>query len=394
MITSQSKCYDRIETTGPNYARRLMKLTSDRSTLHTSLQQLGRVVPSRSTLPILSSVLLSTEGGKLSIRATDLEISQVINLEASIDGEGSVAVPHRTLLDITNEMPEGELQIEVMEDRRINISTTFGNYSLMGKPTEEFPALPVIEGHHSVPISAGLLASVISKTSFAVSRDELKPSLMGVLFRFTDSGLRAVATDGHRLVRFNKSDFDSGDYHGENIIPVKFLNILGTYLTGEEEVTLNIGENHIMVQSQDTDLYTRIIEERFPDYESVFPQDNDKKVKLSREELLATVRRVSIFSNKTTHQIAFRLDQDGLEVSTEDIETVSNAREKLSCEYEGDPLLIGYNSNYLRDILMHLDGDRLIGEFKTAVSAAIFYHEQTQENEELTMLLMPIRLND
>jgi DNA polymerase-3 subunit beta len=149
-----------------------------------------------------------------------------------------------------------------------------------------------------------------------------------------------------------------------------------------------------MVQSQDTALYTRIIEERFPDYESVFPQDNDKKVKLSREELLATVRRVSIFSNKTTHQIAFRLDQDGLEVSTEDIETVSNAREKVSCEYEGDPLLIGYNSNYLRDILMHLDGDRLIGEFKSAVSAAIFYHEQTQENEDLTMLLMPIRLND
>ncbi len=338
--------------------------------------------------------MLSTEGGKLSVRATDLEISQVINLDAVIDGEGSVAVPHRTLLDITNEMPEGELQIEVLEDRRLKISTTFGNYSIMGKPTEEFPALPVIDGHHSVPISAGLLSSIISKTSFAVSRDELKPSLMGVLFRFTDTGLKAVATDGHRLVRFTKSDFDSGDYHGENIIPVKFLNILGTYLSGEEEVKLNIGENHIMVQSQDTALYTRIIEERFPDYKSVFPQDNDKKVILSREELLATVRRVSIFSNKTTHQIAFRLDQDGLEVSTEDIETVSNAREKLSCEYEGDPLLIGYNSNYLRDILMHLDGERLIGEFKSAVSAAIFYHEQAQENEDLTMLLMPIRLND
>ncbi len=371
-----------------------MKFTSDRSSLHNALQQLGRVTPTRSTLPILSSVLLSTDNGKLRLQATDLEISQVINIEADVTADGSIAVPHRTMLDITSEMPEGELQIEVLEDRRVKLSTPFGNYSIMGKPAEEFPALPVIDGHHTVKISAEQLDSIIDKTSFAVSRDELKPSLLGVLFRFADDGLKAVATDGHRLVRYIKSDFDSGDYRGDNIIPVKFLNILSSYLVGEDEVSLNIGENHIMIHSKDTKLYTRIIEERFPDYESVFPQDNDKKVILNRHELLATVRRVSIFSNKTTHQIAFRLDQDGLEVSTEDVETVSTARETLPCEYEGDSLLIGYNSNYLRDILMHLDAEKLCGEFKSAVSAAIFYDDPPRENEDLTMLLMPIRLND
>lgn len=371
-----------------------MKFTSDRTSLHNALQQLGRVTPTRSTLPILSSVLVSTNDGQLSLQATDLEISQVINLDANISADGSIAVSHRTLLDITSEMPEGELQIEVSDDRRVKLSTSFGNYSIMGKPPEEFPALPVIEGHHTVSISAELLASIIEKTAFAVSRDELKPSLLGVLFRFGDDGLKAVATDGHRLVRFFKSDFDPGDYRGDNIVPVKFLNILSSYLVGEEMVSLNIGENHIMINSKETQLYTRIIEERFPDYESVFPQDNDKKVIISRSELLSTVKRVSIFSNKTTHQIAFRLDQDGLEVSTEDVETVSSARETVSCEYEGDPLLIGYNSNYLRDILHHMDFETICGEFKSAVSAAIFYGQEPKENEVITMLLMPIRLND
>jgi len=371
-----------------------MKFVSDKSSLHQALQQLGRVVPARSTLPILSSVLISANDGRLSLRATDLEISQVIFIAAQVLADGKVVVPLRTFLDITGEMPEGELQVEVLEDRKVQITTSFGSYSIMGKPVDEFPALPEVDTQHSVSMSAELLKRVIDKTTFAVSREELKPSLMGVLFRFGDNDFKAVATDGHRLVRFVHSEFSGGDYTGDNIIPVKFLGILGAYLEDDDEVILKIGENHLMTESRETTLYTRLIDERFPDYESVFPQENDKSLKVDREGLLAAVRRVSIFSNKTTHQIAFQLNTTEMVIATEDVESVSAARESLPCEYEGDPLTIGYNSNYLRDVVAHIDSPIVTASFETSVSAAVFHPFEQQENEILSILLMPIRLNE
>ncbi len=371
-----------------------MKFSCDQEALQGALQHLGKVAPTRSTLPILSSILMSTEDGKLKLCATDLEISQVIELPADIYSEGSVAVSHRTLLDITTEMPTGDLQIEVSDDRKLQLSTNFGSYSIMGKPAEEFPALPILDNKSEIALESELLRNIIEKTSFAVSKDELKPSLMGVLFSFGEEDLKAVATDGHRLVRFVKTGLQPGGYVGDNIIPVKFLSILATYLAADEQVSFNISDRHIMVSIGNTTLYTRIIEERFPDYESVFPVSSDKKLFAQRADLLSAVRRVSIFSNKTTHQIAFNLTNNQLMITTEDIETISTARETLSCDYGGDELVIGYNSAYLRDIIAHLDTDEVIGEFTSAVSAALFFGSGKDDSETLTMLLMPIRLND
>jgi DNA polymerase-3 subunit beta len=371
-----------------------MKFTSDKASLQQALQQLSKVTPTRSTLSILGSVLISTEDERLSIRATDLEISQVIYIPSKTEGAGSIAIQHRTLLEITNEISEGEMEIEVSEEGKVNITTTTGTYSIMGKPVDEFPSLPEIDDQQTVQIAAPILKRIIDKTAFAVSRDELKPSLLGVLFQFQEEGLRAVATDGHRLVKHIRTDYGDGGYRGDNIIPVKFLNILHSYLDTDETITLNISDNHIMMDSKETALFTRIIDERFPDYDSVFPTDNDKKMTISRGDFVAAVKRVSIFSNKTTHQIALRISEEALEVTTEDVETVSSGREKLECKYEGEDLLIGYNSNYLRDILNHVDSDEIIMEFRSPVSAAVVFPVEQQENEELTLLLMPIRLND
>ena len=371
-----------------------MKFNSDKSSLQQALQQLGKVTPARSTLPILSSVLVSAIDGKLSFQATDLEISQVIYVPATITTDGSVAITHRTLLEITSEIPEGEIEIEVDDALKVQINTSFGSYSIMGKPSEEFPSLPNIDNQQTVHLLASLLKRVIEKTSFAASRDELKPSLMGVLFHFLEVELLLVATDGHRLAKHKCTGFSGEGYQGDNIVPVKFLNILSAYIEGDEMVTLNIGDNHIMMEGRETTLYSRIIDERFPEYESVFPKDNDKFLKVNREAFLSAVKRVSIFSNKTTRQIALRLSPEGMEVTTEDVETVSSARETLSCEYEGDPLVIGYNSSYLHDLISHIDGSTVHMEFRSPVTAAVVYPEQQQENEELIMLLMPIRLND
>ncbi|UCH63210.1 MAG: DNA polymerase III subunit beta [Fidelibacterota bacterium] len=371
-----------------------MKFTSDKSSLQQALQQLSKVTPSRSTLPILNSVLMLTEDGKLSLRATDLEISQVIFIPAEVEADGSVAVQHRTLLEITSEIPEGEISIEVDSSHKVNISTSFGTYSIMGKPTEEFPSLPSIDEQQTLGMPAKILGRVIEKTAFATSKDELKPSLMGVLFNFREEDLLAVATDGHRLVKYLFKDHQGGSYQGSSIIPVKFLNILSSYLDDDETITLNIGENHIMMESGETTLYSRLIDERFPEYDSVFPKDNDKLLKIDREPFLSAVRRVSIFSNKSTHQIALKLGPEGLEITTEDVETVSSAKEALPCDYEGEPLVIGYNANYLHDLISHIDSSPVHMEFHSAITAAVVYPDKQQEKEELIMLLMPIRLND
>jgi len=371
-----------------------MKFTSDKSSLQQALQQLGKVTPSRSTLPILSSILIFAKEGKLSLRATDLEISQVIFIPSEVAIEGSVVIQHRTLLEITSEIPEGEITIEVDKSHKVRISTSFGSYSIMGKPTEEFPSLPSVDDHQLVCLPAATLKRIIEKTAFSTSRDELKPSLMGVLFSFRESDFLAVATDGHRLVKYLFKDYKGESFKGSSILPVKFLNILSTYLDDEETITLSIGENHIMMEGSETTLYSRLIDERFPEYDSVFPKDNDKLLKIDRESFLSAVRRVSIFSNKSTHQIALKLSPEGFEITTEDVETVSSARETLPCEYEGEPLVVGYNSNYLHDLISHIDSSSVHMELRSAVTAAIVYPDKQQEKEELMMLLMPIRLND
>ncbi|MFB0516587.1 MAG: DNA polymerase III subunit beta [Candidatus Neomarinimicrobiota bacterium] len=371
-----------------------MKFVSDQHSLQTALQQLGKVTPTRSTLPILSSVVLSTEEDRLSLRATDLEISQVIYIPTTVSEVGSVAVQQRTILEIVSEVQAGDLEVEVDENRKLVMKTSLGKYSIMGKPIEEFPSLPEIATVQEVRLSGNSLKRIIEKTTFAASRDELKPSLMGVLFQFHEDTFKAVATDGHRLVKHVRSDYKNDGYRGDSIIPIKFLHILSTYLVDNEDVTLNISENHIFMSNKETVLFSRIIDERFPDYESVFPKDNDKHLKVDRDELLSAIRRVSIFSNKTTHQIALRLSQEGMEITTEDVETMSEAKEALACEYEGEPLVIGYNSNYVRDLISHIDSQKIHMEFRTPVTAAIIYPDEQQENEELTMLIMPIRLND
>jgi DNA polymerase-3 subunit beta len=241
-----------------------MKFTSDKTSLQQALQQLSKVTPTRSTLPILSSVLLSADEDRLSLRSTDLEISQIIYIPSKIESTGSIALPQRTLLDITNEMSEGDLIIDVDDNGKVNIKTSFGTYSIMGKPVEEFPSLPEIDDQQVIQIPAQLLKRIIDKTAFAVSRDELKPSLMGVLFQFQDDGLKAVATDGHRLAKQMRKDYTDNGYRGDNIVPVKFLNILHSYLDTEDSVTLRVSDNHIMMEGKETSIYTRIIDERFP----------------------------------------------------------------------------------------------------------------------------------
>ena len=372
-----------------------MKISTSKTELQTALQKLSKATPTRSTLPILSSVLFNVQESGTVLRTTDLEITIIVNLPVSVESSGSVAIPLQTLLDITNELPnDARMTLTADENNKITMVTDAGSYDIMGKPADEFPAIPEVDNRKATGVSAKTLKDLISKTSFAVSRDELKPALTGVLFRFDKKELTAVATDGHRLVRYTRSDYSADEFSGDVIVPRKFLSLLLGVLSGNDPVKMWMGDNHITASIGDDTYFTRTIDERFPDFESVIPQDNDKEFSANKEELLSAVRRVSIFSNKSTHQIALRLKKGETQITTEDPEKASKAQEKTFGEFNGEDLEIGYNALYLKDILSHVDDEKVTIKLKTAISAALFYPGAQKENANLTMLLMPIRLND
>ena len=372
-----------------------MKLSTSKSELQTALQKLSKATPSRATLPILNSVLFSVSETETTIKSTDLEITVVVHLSASIESMGSVAIPLQMLLNITNELhDETRITISADEENKINISTDHGNYNIVGKPADEFPNTPEVETKKQIDLESGVLKQIINNTAFAVSRDDLKPSLTGVYFKFEKESLTAVATDGHRLAKYVRSDFKAGEFQGEVIVPRKFLNIINSYISKDENTQLLLGDSVFTATIGADTIYTRIIDERFPDYQSVIPTDNEKEIRASCDELLSAVKRVSIFSNKATHQIAIRASNGSATITTEDPEKASKAQETINIEYDGELIDVGYNAAYLKDILAHLKSDEIVIKLNTPISAGLFYPTSLNDNVEITMLLMPIRLND
>ena len=372
-----------------------MKLSTSKIELQHALQKLSKATPTRSTLPILSSVLFEVQETQTILRTTDLEITIIVNLPTSVEKPGNIAIPLQTLQDITNEFSDDvRITINADENNKIKITTIDGSYDIMGKPSEEFPAIPEVDNRKSIGISVEALKDMILKTSFAVSRDELKPALTGVLFRFGKEELTTVATDGHRLVRYTRNDYKADEYSGDVIVPRKFLNLLSGVLGGQNSIQMWMGDNHMTASVGEDTYFTRIIDERFPDFESVIPKDNDRELSINQNVLLSAARRVSIFSNKSTHQIALRLTKEIIQLTTEDPEKSSKAQEVVSGEFSGEDLTVGYNASYLKDILSHIDDETVIVKLKTSISAALFYPGNQKENTELTMLLMPIRLNN
>jgi DNA polymerase-3 subunit beta len=320
------------------------------------------------------------------MRTTDLEITIVTQADATVSAEGGVAVPHRTLMDITNALPETDIVIEANDDHRVAMKTSFGNYDIAGASPSDFPAMPEVDNKKEIGISSGTLKRLIEKTSFALSADELKPALMGALLEVRTDRISAVATDGHRL-----SFCSSTGYEGSVIVPKKFLNLLVPYLDNSDDIVLWVGDNHVTISFTGTTLFSRVIDERYPDYKTVLPKDNNKILMADREEMLASVRRVAIFSNRSTKQVELEISKSGAVVRTEDPENASSAEEKFEIDYEADDLSVGFNANYVVDMLSHLDGAKAVVRLNTPTSATLIGPEKQQENEEMTMLLMPMR---
>tara|TARA_B100000035_G_scaffold309004_1_gene314538 strand:+ start:985 stop:2097 length:1113 start_codon:yes stop_codon:yes gene_type:complete len=370
-----------------------MKFSTSKLELQKALQKLSKATPTRSTLPILNCVLVDVNSDKTILRTTDLEITVQVEIASSYEEKGSAALPLKTLLEITNELPDVRLTIYVDTNYKTTIETEVGKYDLMGKPPEEFPAIPNQTHKKTINIKSKALKEIIESTLFAVSQDELKPALTGVLFRFLENSFTAVSTDGHRLVKHERNDFLTEKIEEEVIIPKKFLSFLSTQLS-DGDIKFSIGESFITAQLRRDIIITKIIDEKFPDYNSVIPKDSNKTFLIDKKVLLGAIRRVAIFSNKSTHQVALSLNTGSSFVTTEDPEKSSKAKEHIVGEFNGEDITIGYNSEYLKDIVSHVSGETVEIKLNNPVSAALFEESPKRENIKNLMLLMPIRLND
>ncbi len=374
-----------------------MQFTVAKSILQKALQKVVGVIPSKTTIPILENVLLELQGNKLQITGTDLEIciSTAIAVNGKVDGE--TTVPAKALNEILRELPEIPIDVQREEENRISIRTANGLYRLASQPKEEFPSIVLEESEGHFDIDANLLARMITRTIFAVSTDELRATLMGVYFQLMSEGFRCVATDGHRLVKIHNSMFKSPEFQKNVIVPTKALSLILRNIEALDEpknVNIAFGENHLVFKLDETFIYSKIIEGQYPKYENVIPIDNDKKMVVNRDLLASAVRRVAIFSNSYTHQIKFTIHKNLLKISSEDIEYGGEGNEQIEVKYESEPMEIGYNGLYILDLIKNIDTDEVVFLLKDSVSAAIVTPITQRQNEELMMLIMPIRLTD
>jgi len=367
--------------------------------LYKSLQKVIGVIPTKTTIPVLENVLFELKENKLQLTGTDLEIC--ISTTFLVEGvqNGSCTVPARSLNDILRELPDVPLEIFIDTENKFRIKTNKGLYKLVSQSKEEFPSIVVEDSEGNIIVDSKVILRMVNKTVFAVSSDELRPTLMGVFFQLSAEELKCVATDGHRLVKIIDYSYKSPDFQKSVIVPTKALSLMQKNLdalSGKDDIKVkfSIGENHVVFQFDETLIYSKIIEGQYPKFENVIPLNNDKKLTVNRDELSSTVKRISIFSNLLTHQIKFVIEDDKMLISSEDIEFGGEGNEEIYVKYSDEKMEIGYNGLYILDILKHIDTEEVDIFLKDSVSAAIVNPTIQEPNQELMMLIMPIRISD
>jgi len=372
-----------------------MKFIVSSTYLLKQLQILGGVINNSNTLPILDNFLFELNNSELTISASDLETTMSTKLNVESDNSGSIALPARLLLDTLKTFPEQPLTFIVEDNNTVEISSNHGKYALAYADGTEFPKAVALEDPSSTILTGDVLASAISKTIFAAGNDDLRPVMSGVFFQFSKDGLTFVATDAHKLVKYVREDV-SASQEAEFIMPKKPLNLLkGILLGSEENVSIEYNESNAKFSFENTELICRLIDGKYPNYEAVIPKENPNKLTIDRTQFLNSVRRVSIFSNKTTHQIRLKIAGAELNISAEDIDYSNKAEERLTCDYQGDDMQIGFNSRFLTEMINNLNSNEVQLEMSLPNRAGLLTPiDGLDEGEQITMLVMPVMLNN
>ncbi|MEN9521952.1 MAG: hypothetical protein RL065_329 [Bacteroidota bacterium] len=373
-----------------------MKFTVSSSLLLKRLQLLSGVLNNNNPLPILDNFLFELNKGSLFIYACDLETTMTTKLEVESNSKGKIALPNKLLLDILKTFSEQPLTFSFEEkSHAVEISSDYGKYKLTGFDGEEYPSMPETKDMTTLSVSTSGLARAISKTIFATGADELRPVMSGVFCQLSKDNITFVATDAHKLVRYIRKDFSSSK-EAAFILPRKPLNLLKTTLNeAGEMVDFSFNDKNASFDLGHTTLICRMIEGKYPNYQAVIPTDNPNRLTIEKGSLHSSVRRVSIFSNKSTHQVRFKIAGSELQISAEDIDYNNEAIERLGCTYSGEDLEIGFNARFLNEMLSNIDAQEINIEMSAPNRAGIITPTISDDNQEdLLMLVMPVMLNN
>ncbi|MBX2985191.1 MAG: DNA polymerase III subunit beta [Bacteroidia bacterium] len=372
-----------------------MKFIVPSSVLLQKLQSVNGAILSKPVIPAIENFYFNLAGGKLAVTTTDLETYMQETLDVQSSEDVKVCVPAKSTIDILREFSEQPLNFTVNTDNNsIELSTTSGRYKLPGESAEEFPEVPEMEISNSFSIPANILIRGINKTLFATGTDELRLALTGVYFEISNDSLNLVATDANRLVKYTNNEVAPG-FNGNFILPKKSLNLLKSSLPNDNSaVTVNISDSNVRFTCGSLVLTTRIMDEKFPDYKMVVPQDNNNILTISRQEVLNAVRRTAIFANQQTHQIRLKVVGSQLSAMAEDTEKESEAHEALACEYDGVDMEIGFNSKFLTELLANLENSEVQIKLSSPSRAGLIIPKENEAHEDILMLIMPMMLNN
>ena len=362
-----------------------------------AVQSLAGVINSSNTLPILDDFLFNISDNELRITASDLETTMIVTIQPDlVEGVGEVTIPARLLIDILKNLPDIPVSFNIDETTlAIEITTGEGRYKMVGHKSDEFPQVPVLEDASKWEIPADVLACGFEKTVFATGNDEIRPVMTGVFMEMTNNGLNFVATDAHKLVRYRRLDIKT-DVLASFIVPKKPINQLKTALSGkaDETVIVEFNKTNASFTMTGFKLVCRLIDGKYPNYEAVIPKSNPNKLTIDRQLLLSAIRRVAIFSSKATHQIRFKITGQELTLTAEDLDYYNEAKERLSCNYEGNDMEIGFNSRFFQEMLGNLSQTEILLEMSAPNRAGLIIPVDNQNaDEDILMLLMPVMLN-
>jgi len=374
-----------------------MKFIVSSSGLLRQLQALSGVLNNTNPLPILDNFLFVIEKGSLTISASDLETTMITHLPVESKANGKVAVQAKILLETLKTFPEQPLTFSIDEKtHQVEISSDYGKYKLSGFDADEFPKMPVAEDTATLTVPAQTMLQAISKTIFATGNDELRPVMSGVFCQISKDDITFVATDAHKLVRYKRGDAKSAN-EAAFILPKKPLTLLKNILgNSDNDIKIRYNATNAFFEVDNTTLICRLIDGRYPNYEAVIPIDNPNKLTISRTAFLNAIRRVGIFSSKTTHQVNLKITGSELQLNAEDVDFSNEATERLSCQYNGEDMEIGFNVRFLADMLSNLESEEVTIEMSAPNRAGIITPavEGRKINEDILMLVMPVMVNN
>ncbi|TXI68344.1 MAG: DNA polymerase III subunit beta [Cyclobacteriaceae bacterium] len=370
-----------------------MKFIVSSTALLKQLQQINGVINAKTVVPILEDFLFEIEKDRLTVVATDLETVMKVHLPIEAKDKGKVCIPAKILMDSLKNIPEQPLTFNIDKNFSVEITSDNGKYKVMGENPDNFPKEPAADDASSFTMTSSALVTAINKTIFAVSTDDLRPAMTGVFFELDKKTATFVATDAHRLVRYTRTDVKCPQKHSF-IVPRKPLNLLKSALPdNDDELTISYNNNHLFIVHGGTELVCRLIDARFPDYKVVIPADNPYKMMVNRGAFQNALRRVSVFSNKSTNQVALTISGTQLQLAAQDVDFSFEGNERMACQYDGEDIQIAFNAKFLIEMLNGADTEEVVMELSTPTKAGIIKPSEQAENEELLMLVMPLMLN-